>query len=191
MIWESSYWKEGLLRHAGSIARRRTLKRWTDRSVAALEKDMMIGFYSIRKLIEAHKVSDEIRDRSISLQAYPSTGRPVTSMNWHKIDEKYNLNRSTRFQKPLSWICSQIVHSFVFMPCFDEGGRLDSVLFNSDRTRRQHLYSIGVDEVIALFEEIAANDPASIRGEFNERKGDYDFRVGPTLNPDEEKVSEP
>jgi hypothetical protein len=91
MIWESSYWKEELFWHARRIRRLQTLKRWVERSTAALEKDLMIGFYSIRKMVEAHTVSDEIRDRSLSLQGYPWTGSPVTFMNWDKIDQKYDL----------------------------------------------------------------------------------------------------
>ena len=185
MIWESSYWKEELFRHARRIRRRQTLKGWAERSSAGLEKDMMIGFYSIRKLIEAHKVSDEISNRSLSLQAYPWTGGPVTFMNWDNIDKKYELDRPTKVMKPLIWIANQIVHSFVFMPSFDEAGRLDSLLFNSDRTRRQHVYSIRVDEVTALFEEVGANDPPSTHAVFNKAKGDYDVKMGPTMELDE------
>ena len=70
MIWESAYWKEELLGHARRIRRRQALKRWGDCASAGLEKDVLIGFYSIRKLIEAHKVSDEIRNRCLRLQGY-------------------------------------------------------------------------------------------------------------------------
>jgi hypothetical protein len=66
MIWESHYWKEELFRHARRIRRLQSLKRWGNRSTAGLEKGLMIGFYSIRKLIEAHTVSDEIRDRYLA-----------------------------------------------------------------------------------------------------------------------------
>lgn len=185
MIWESSYWKEELLRHAGRIRRRQTLKRWTERSSAGLEKDVMVGFYAIRKLIEAHKVSDEIRDRCLVLQAYPWSGSPVTFMNWDKIDKKYRLDCPAQVTKPLVWVANQIVHSFVFMPSSDEAGRLDPLLFNSDRTRREFLYSFGLDQIIALFEEVGTNDPASMHAKFNEAKGDYDVEVGPTMDLDD------
>ena len=188
MIWESTYWKEEILRHAQRIRRHQTLKRWVERSTSRLEKDLMIGFYSIRKLIEAHKVSDEIRDRSICLQGYPWTGSPITFLNWHKIDKKYDLEHPVPVNKTLIWVANQIIHSFAFLPSFDEKGRLDSILFNSDRTRRQFLYSLSVDEIIALFEEVGANDPASMRCNFNKKTGDYDVKMGTTMELDEDSI---
>jgi len=74
-----------------------------------------------------------------------------------------------------------MIHSFALLPGFDENERLDAILFNSDRTRRQHLYSISVDEIVALFVEVGANDPASVRSQFNEKTGDYEVYVGPTM----------
>lgn len=142
----------------------------------------MVGYYSIRKLVEAHKVSDDIRDRSICLQSYPWTGSPVTFMNWDKIDQKYDIEHPVPVTKTLIWIANQMIHSFAFMPHFDSDGRLDSILFNSDRTRRQHLYSMPVVEIIALFEEVGANDPASMECHFNKDKGDYDVSMGPTMD---------
>lgn len=185
MIWESAFWKEELFRHARRVQRRQTLRRWGERSTAGLEKDLMIGFYSIRKLVEAHKVSDEIRDRGVCLQGYPWTGSPVNFMNWDKIGQKYDLEHPVEVKRTVIWLASQIIHSFAFMPCFDTETRLDSILFNSDRTRRQHLYRMRVDEIIALFEEVGANHPASVRCHFNEGTGDYDVVVGPTMKLDE------
>lgn len=184
MIWESAYWKEELLRHARRLQWRQTLKRWGERSAAGLEKDMMIGFYSIRKMVEAHVVSDEIRDRDLCLQGYPWTGRPVTFMNWDKINEKYDLEHPVQVKRTVIWLANQMIHSYAFMPCFDTKGRLDLILFNSDRTRRQHLYSVPVDEIVALFQEVGSNDPASMRCHFNEDTGDYDVLVGPAMKLD-------
>ncbi len=188
MIWESAYWKVELFRHARRIRRRQSVKKWVERSTAGLEKDLMIGFYSIRKLIEAHKVSDEIRDRPLHLRGYPWTGSVVTFMNVDKIDKKYDLDHPVHVTKPVSWIADQMIHSFAFLPVFDEDRRLNEVLFNSDQTRRQHLYSFAIDEIIALFEEIGANDPASMQCQFNERTGDYDVHLGPTMKLDDRGV---
>lgn len=185
MIWTSAFWKEELFRHAGRIRRRQTLKRWSDRSAAGLEKDLMIGFYSIRKLIEAHTVSDEIRDRPLHLFAYRWTGSVVTFMDWDEIDKKYDLDHLVHVTKPVSWVAGQMIHSFAFLPSFDQEGRLDAVLFNSDRTRRKHLYGLPVDEIISLFEEVGANDPASMQGQFNESTGDFDLSMGPTMDPND------
>lgn len=181
MIWESTYWKEELFRHARRLRQRQAFKKWSERSAACLEKDLMIGFYSVRKLIEAHKVSDEIRDRRLCLQGYPWTGSAVTFMNWDRIEKKYDLEHPAPVERTVMWLTNQMIHSFAFLPCFKEDGGLDSILFNSDRTRLQHLYSMPLGEIIALFEEVGANDPASMHSHLNENTGDYDVVTGPTV----------
>ena len=181
MIWESAYWKEELFRNAKRLRRRKTQQRWTERSHAGLEKDVMIGFYSIRKLIESHKISDELRDRLVPLQCYPWSGKEVTYMNWDKLDRNYDLESPELLQQSVAWISNKLVHSFVFMAKCSEGGGLESILFNSDHTRRKYLYKIEIDRLINLFEEVGRNDPASFSAVFNHKTGDYDIIVGPTM----------
>jgi len=181
VIWESAYWKEELFRNANRLKRRQIQRRWVERSHAGLEKDVMIGFYSIRKLIESHKISDELRDRPVPLRCYPWTGRDVTYMNWDKIDRNYDLESPVALQQSVAWIANQLIHSFVFMANCSQGGGLESILFNSDYTRRKYLYEIGIDQLITLFEEVGANDPASISYIFNGKSRDYDVTVGPAM----------
>jgi len=99
----------------------------------------MIGFYSISKLIESHKISDELLDRPVPLRCYPWTGRDVTYMNWDKIDRNYDLESPVALQQSATWIANQLIHSFVFMANCSQGGGLESILFNSDYTRREYL----------------------------------------------------
>ena len=181
MIWDSAYWKEELFRNANRLKRRQTQRKWVERSHAGLEKDVMISFYSIRKLIEAHKISDELRDRPVPLRGYPWSGRDVTYMNWDMIDRNYDLESPVSLQQSLAWIANKLVHSFVFMAMCNEGGGLVSILFNSDHTRKKYLYEIRIDQLIVLFEEVGTNDPASISAVFNDKTGDYDVVVGPTM----------
>jgi hypothetical protein len=67
------------------------------------------------------------------------------------------------------------------MAMCNEGGGLVSILFNSDHTRKKYLYEIRIDQLIVLFEEVGTNDPASISAVFNDKTGDYDVVVGPTM----------
>ena len=52
----------------------------------------MVGFYSIRKLIEARKLSDDLIARQIRVTQFPSIEPArVTLLNWHKLDKHYAL----------------------------------------------------------------------------------------------------
>ena len=46
----------------------------------------MLGFYSIRKLIEAKKLSDSVVNKCITVKSHEWKGNPVTKMNWGDID---------------------------------------------------------------------------------------------------------
>ena len=74
MINESSHWKNDLLKQAKVLGRYKQQTRWPEVSFAKLEKSNMLGFYVIRKLKEAAKLSDAIANQQILVIAYPPFG---------------------------------------------------------------------------------------------------------------------
>ena len=93
----------------------------------------MIGFYAIRKLIEANKVSLSLRKGTLDALAWPHIGTPVDQMNWHKIDQLYDLGQPKTVDLRLRFIADQIIHSFVFVPIFSEQGCPIGIAFSSER----------------------------------------------------------
>lgn len=181
MIWESQYWREDLGRIAAELRRRLGQRRWSDRSFARLEKELMLGFYAVRKLHDAHKFSDAIAERSIRAERFRWNGHPITFMSTHKFNRSYDLDSPEKCELSLRFLCNQLVHSFVFCPVTDERGGLLGVMVNSDRTRHEALYSVRLQPIIAVFDEISINYPATMSMTFNPKTGDYDVQVGPTL----------
>ena len=47
----------------------------------------MLGFYSVRKLHEARKLSTLTMKQQIVLRSHPFSKMPVTKLNWHNFDE--------------------------------------------------------------------------------------------------------
>jgi hypothetical protein len=154
MIFESKYWKDDLLRKAVALEKRKNQKRWSDSSFARLEQDVMIGFYSIRKLVDAKKVADAFCKRKIEIIAYPWTGRPVTFLNRHDFWELYQLDRPTVKMRKLRFLCNQIIHSFVYEINFDDDNKFAGISFSSDLERNKWLYSIEIDRIIGIFRSI-------------------------------------
>lgn len=181
MIAHSEFWKEDLLRCARRIENRQDQKRWLLRTYAALEKDIMLGFYSFRKLAESRKISDELRDRNMDVRQYRCIAKRVTCFDWHKLNEKYDLATPVASKESVIRLANFIVHSFVFMPAFDDYGRLAAVLFNSDRTRGRTLYEIAIRDVVSFFRELGSNYPSTITARFDAERGDYEVSVGPSM----------
>jgi hypothetical protein len=177
LIWESKYWKDDLLRRAQDLRKRSTQKKWFESSFAKVEQSIMIGFYSIRKLIEAKKLSDEISDMRVQLPSYPSKVNPITIMNWHKFDKLYDLNSKLETDLSLLELCHQFVHSYIFIPELYTQGGLRGIFFASDRARLKRLYFIDIQEIISIFQLTGSNYPSRITMEFDSSTQDYDVSI--------------
>jgi len=51
MIWESAYWKQPLLKAAAYLQRVKITNRTKESTFVKIERELFIGFYSIRKLL--------------------------------------------------------------------------------------------------------------------------------------------
>jgi hypothetical protein len=174
VIWESSYWKNDLGERAAWLRKRLSQKRWLEASFARLEQSVMLGFYSIRKLIEARKLSDATISHQVSLATYPWAGKPVTLLNWHKLGELYDLDACQPITRDVRFLCNQFIHSYVFLPVFDDNELLHGLFIASDHERNRTVYEIAVLQIINLFELIGNDYPNQIQFQFNQDKQDYD-----------------
>ncbi len=123
----------------------------------------MLGFYAVRKLQEARKISDRLRSRPVPLIQYRSSGKPVRHLNWDRIDALYELDNPERVQRHLSFVTNQIIHSYVFVPWFDETNHLVNLFFASDHEKDRQLWAVTVHEIAEIFAEVGNNDPTSAR----------------------------
>lgn len=176
MIWESSYWKDDLLRQAKMLRFRVQHKRWSESSSAKLEQTLMVGFYAVRKLIESKKLTDSLTSKAIQVTEFAAASKPVHLYNWHHIDRLYKLDTPKKAKIDLLSLCHQFVHSYIFLLSFDEDRKLQGVFVTSDRKRSSCLYHIEVQKVIDIFEQVGHNYPTKSMSTWNEKTGDY--RIG-------------
>jgi hypothetical protein len=174
MISNSSYWKDDLLKNAHGLRKRAKQKRWADASFVRVEQAIMLGFYSIRKLVESKLLSDTIASQTIELTAYSWKGKAITRVNSLGFDKLYDLDNGVTVTKDLLFVCHQMVHSYIFLTPLNENGSLDGVIFSSDRERHTALYFLDINRIITLFEFIGNDDPSQTMMVFNNKKQDYD-----------------
>jgi hypothetical protein len=162
MIFESGDWKEPLLEMA---ARLRSLKktRLTEKRLAQLERDIFIGFYSVRKIFDTvTRVTDATKSLKVQVSWHPNL-TPVTWRNNHRIDTLYDFKKEYQETRDLEFINGRIIHSFIFMPYVTEKDRLAGILFTSDRDKNKKLYSMKNDQVIAIFERVGNDYPTEMK----------------------------
>ena len=174
MIWESAYWKNDLLRLTRILKQKQHQKIWRESSEAIVEKAVMTGFYIIRKLMEAKKLSDTIVYQKIPVRSHQHCGKPVTLMNWHHIDRHYDFAHRHLTQRSLTWLCNQMIHSYIFILSLDDKNGLDGLYFASERERNKAIHYLSLEKVIKVFGTTGTNYPWRSRSIFNSKTQDYD-----------------
>ena len=178
MIWESRYWKGDLVRLADSLRKRTKQRRWPESSLAKLEKEIFIGFYAIRKLAEAKKLSDKVSNQGIRAESFQHSGKQrITLVNWRMIfADAYDFDSAKRIKVLPTFLCNQVIHSYIYMEVFDERRMLRGLFISSDYERNRRLYYIEIGEVIKLFARVGKDYPSHHKLHFDPVIGDYSVK---------------
>ena len=176
MIYESVYWKKDLLKIARRLGKRKSLMQWNETDHGEFEKDIMIGFYVIRKLAEAKKLSVETLSAKIIGSKIPHNGRGVHYFSRSRFVDCYNFENCNKTKFEISFLWNQLIHSYIFDPYFcHSSGNLLGVYFTSDTQRNKYLFSLDIDTVIGLFKTVGKDYPMHISINYDESKKDYIF----------------
>ena len=164
VIKDSIPWKESLLSVAQSLEGRKRQTRWSERSMFLFERDVMTAAYSVRKLIEARKVSDALARKSWPIVRFVRTGPVPDALNSYSYEELFDMSSPAQCSLSTSSITHQIIHSYLFFPVWEwddvtlRPKELKSLSFVSDRYRHKYLYSIDIDVLIGLLDEVGDED---------------------------------
>lgn len=186
MIYESYIYKDELKKMVNRMKKRLTQKRWTDHSLFLFEKDIFIAFYIIRKMIEAKtKISTKTTSMKVNLVQYMPTGKSPSVINDSSIDDLYAMNKPHKVTKDLTFLCNQIIHSYIFCPCIDIQPQNLYVLFNSFYERTKGLYHLSVADLILVLQRVSSDNPAFVKMKYNPEERDYEVWSSGT---DEDKI---
>ena len=174
---ESCYWKEDLARIARSLRPVRNPPRWTERSHSVVERDLMVGFFMLRRLIELTKVSSAVRDFRMTVFSSPNSGKVVTLLNRADVDEIYHLDQERKeIKKPL-YISNQFIHAYLSFLARDETRNWWSIYIVSDFDRNDCIWRIPTAVIRELFLLASRDYPHSASYVFDATRGDYTVSV--------------
>jgi hypothetical protein len=176
---ESRYWKEVLLDNAKKLRLlQKSSPRWTERFICGTERDLSVSFFIIRKLIELHKVGNTTLKHKIKVYSCRAKGKPVTLLNFHKVDELYHLDKKTQEARSIKFIADQFIHSYIIHPYEFTFRKFEGVILCSDYFRNRCLFWIPIKEIEEVFKVVGNDYPFETSYIFNEASGDYEVRVG-------------
>ena len=180
MITESYYWKKPLLTGAKFIRKYMNKEDISHVQFARIEREIFIGFYTVRKLLEATgKVSPETRDLQVPLKCYPKQdGQPLT--DWYsrnELWELYDLANGRSEQRDLIYVANQMVHSFIFVLSEHDDGH--GAFFTSDRDKKTRLSFITTGEIARIFEIVGNDYPSEFSAWRDSDTGEMKWAVPP------------
>ena len=188
MIGESRYWKAELLRLATRLVRARAhLPAMRASTYVSVEKAVILGAFVIRKLADSNKLSDSNKDMLLHVRRMAASGKPVTLMNNHRLDELYNFRKTERCTLPLRDFCNQAIHSYILAAYVERSGRrIVGVYVASDRQRARGLFAVPLSELVRAFKRTGNDYPEYMSFRFDSALGDYRVSAGSTPVPPRE-----
>jgi hypothetical protein len=169
MINESYVWKQELKKELSQFTRQ-ILKNDSlvrednnERVHFRIEKFFFMSSFIIRKLNEAHKLSDELNETKVPIKKSARINKDIVLSRWnnHHIDRFYKLDEFQSSFINVSTLCNSIIHSFIFNTVFnvdEEDGDykmsdFSGIIFNSDFSKESYLYYLEVDNFIPLLKD--------------------------------------
>ncbi|MGV7094627.1 hypothetical protein [Desulfovibrio sp. QI0434] len=179
MIWESYYWKRDLLNTVFWLKRTKekftTIEGEIDEKLSVkLEQKIFIGFYSIRKLLETKKFSKQIHSCKIPIQ-YFSNVKNVNHLNWHKIEELFDLDSLHNEKIKLVVLANYFIHSYIFLPSF-ENDQLSGIFISSDKIRNKKVYFLNLEQLYFVFNMVGNDNPTKIEV-WRDSDNDFDIKL--------------
>ena len=149
MIYEDSCWKNELEVLSKKLEMRLIQKRWTKKSFFSLEKEIFLGFFIIRKLVESNHVEKNVLIKKYSVYEY--------FLNANVVIEEVEINKCKKQNLDIKMLSNQFIHSKAFFPYIHKG-RLIAIIVSSDyKMKNNECYLISIFEIINMYETISNN----------------------------------
>lgn len=180
MITESYYWKKPLLAGAKVIRKHMCAEDLSEAQFARIEREIFIGFYAIRKLLEATgKVSAETRAMKVALVRYAKRAdQPIVDWyNRSEFWELYDLDNPAKELRDLLYVAHRLVHSFIFILSGGDDGH--GAFFTSDRDKDTRLNFISTDEIVRVFEVVGQDYPSGFEAWRDKATGEMKWSITP------------
>lgn len=170
---ESCYWKEELWRISRTLKPVRNPKRWSERAHGVVERDVTIGFFLLRRLIELHKLSSKIASRPLRIYSCKSVGKSVNLLNRWRLWDLYALEKEQLETKSPLYIANQFVHAYTSVVRRDASRNWSEVYVVSDFDRQNCVWRVPIETIRSTFEDAASDYPNSAKYVYDPKKRDY------------------
>ena len=177
MISESATCRKMLWDIGESLTRRRSQKRWSERSILLVERDCFVSGFLSRKLRESTKIPDSTWKLQLPAIKYPRTGSFLDRMNCWKFDEHYQLDQPQTTRLKYEKLCNWLVHSYVFAIHQEDNGGLGGIFVNSDHSRNDGLWYLKLHVLTRAIQRVASDYVIKSYGKRKPPNDEFDLKL--------------
>lgn len=159
MIWESSYWKEPLLKWADYLEKSSGFKCITEKSYAKIERSIFFGFFTIRKLADTKKISEETKCTKLPIPWIKNI-KEVNYWSRYDFDILYDFEKESYEDRDILFISNRFIHSYIFCLSKCEPD-FYGVYVASDNDKNSKCYAITICDIVKIF-RLVGNDYPSL-----------------------------
>jgi hypothetical protein len=170
---DSVIWKGKLKQDLRSLEKRLDQKRWSYRSFVLFERELILIFFAIRRLIESGKITDRIAQKQYSCNTYPNLGKIVDELSKYDLDEGFDFEAEEEKTLSLRFLTNQFVHAYVIYPDFSEDGEVIGVLLCSDWEKHNSLIQVKTEAVISIIKDVVNDEIHSMHIERDPKTGEF------------------
>lgn len=166
------------MKDACALRRRAQPKKFTAKRSMLIERSVFLAAYAMRRLDDAKKLSTSWSGSVVKGARHASLGKVPNLLNWHRIEELYDLSKSASCTMSARHFCDLIIHSYIFLECTSGDRSVDGFFITSDKKRREALWFFTLDAVAGLMERTSRDDPSHLTMTFDEGTGEWDVKAG-------------
>ena len=157
MTIHSHYWKKDLLKRADKLSDQVTHIRWGEEALMIMEKVIVLGFYSVQKLLQENLLSDKTQNIKISIKKYPAITQDNTIIRSSTIADLYNLEKHSKSNQNILFLCHQFLQPRYVEFYYDKNNHPLGLYITSEHNKKKAIFKIELSQIIAIFND-AGND---------------------------------
>lgn len=155
MISDSLPWRNELARLAVALREYASSSTWDGRTEYDIERDVMLGMFVIRRLIEAYKSSSRLPTRRVKVRHFRLLGEEPRPLDRWSVERYYDLKHPQSAELDVESLFHEFIHSFILSIYVDEQHRPVGVFIASERTKRRHIYEVDLTLIADLYDYVA------------------------------------
>jgi len=158
---------------ARELVKRKKPKPLTERRCEITERDVILCFFVIRRLVELSRVSRSTIDFQFDIFSCPFNGRNMSPIDRHGIEKSYQLQNETPVSKKMLYVANQFIHSSLFLIVTDQTRNWDSFYVVSDYDKKQCIWRIPVQQIAKAFNTVAEDYLERFSFKYDRKKDEY------------------